>query len=111
VFLGLTRGGKLTGKTLSRHDVGRILKALARRAAIATHFSAHSLRVGMAQDLVASNLDMAAVMQAGGWRSPEMLSRYCRKISAQRGAISRYHAVRHTQVCGEGAAVPTRPRR
>jgi integrase len=97
VFQGLRRGGRLTGKVLTRHDVGRILKALASRALIETRFSAHSLRVGMAQDLVASNVETGAVMQAGGWRSPEMLSRYTRKLQAKRGAISRFYALRSSE--------------
>jgi hypothetical protein len=91
----MRKGGKLTGRGLSRHDVGRILKALASRARIATRFSAHSLRVGMAQDLVAENVETASIMQAGGWRSPEMLTRYSRKLAAKRGAISYYYARRH----------------
>jgi hypothetical protein len=77
--------------------VGRILKALACRARIETHFSAHSLRVGMAQDLVAANLEMASVMHAGGWRSPEMLTRYARKLQAKRGAIARFYSLRNAQ--------------
>jgi site-specific recombinase XerD len=95
VFVGLTKGSKLTGSPLTRRDVGRVLKALAGKARIEASFSSHSLRVGMAQDLVAENVETAAVMQAGGWRSPEMLTRYTRKLSAKRGAISRYYARRH----------------
>jgi site-specific recombinase XerD len=87
VFQGLTRGGKLTGQALKRQDVGRIIKARA-----GEDFSAHSLRVGMAQDMVSDDIASAAVLQAGGWKSEAMLVRYTRKIAAKKGAVSRYYA-------------------
>jgi site-specific recombinase XerD len=96
VFMGLTTGGRSTGLPLSRRDVGRILKSLAERAKLTSSFSAHSLRVGMAQDLVAANLDHATVMQAGGWKSTGMLARYTRKLAASRGAVARFYA-RHLE--------------
>lgn len=92
VFMGLTKGGKLTGAPLLAGDVNRIVKALADRAGLGDGFSAHSLRVGMAQDLVADDVDGASIMQAAGWRTPAMLTRYTRKLSAKRGAIAKYHA-------------------
>lgn len=39
-------------------------------------FSAHSLRVGAAQNLLCAIYDMAAIMRAGGWKSVNILSRY-----------------------------------
>jgi hypothetical protein len=45
----------------------------------------------MAQDLVAADLDIAGIMQAGGWASPTMVARYSEKITARRGAIARYY--------------------
>jgi integrase len=95
VFQGVIQGGKPTGKPLARQDVGRVLKDLARAAGISTDFSAHGLRVGMAQDLVAENVETAAILQAAGWKSPAMLARYTRKLEAKRGAIARYYARRH----------------
>jgi hypothetical protein len=67
--MGVTKGGRPTGKPLTGRDIGRIVKALGTRARLAPNFSAHSLRVGMTQDLVAANLGIGAVMLAGGWRS------------------------------------------
>jgi integrase len=89
VFVGLTRGGKVTGSPLARQDVGRIIKARAGEG-----FSAHSLRVGMAQDMVSDDIAFAAVLQAGDWKSEGMLVRYTRKIAAKKGAVSRYYAKR-----------------
>lgn len=93
VFQGLTAGGGLTGQALASRDVGRILKGLAARSGLAhaDAVSGHSLRVGMAQDLVAADLDIAAVMQAGGWASPTMVARYMAKTHASRGAVARYY--------------------
>jgi integrase len=39
-------------------------------------FSAHSTRIGSAQDLAREGADLAAIMQAGGWRDPKMAARY-----------------------------------
>lgn len=91
LFVGLTKGGKLTGNRLVTSDVSRILKKLGKRARIKTDFSSHSVRIGMAVDLVADGVNDAAVMQAAGWQSPEMLTRYTRKLSAKRGAIAQYY--------------------
>ncbi len=33
--------------------------------------------------------ELAAVMQAGGWRSPEMVARYTERLMARRGAMAR----------------------
>jgi hypothetical protein len=49
----------------------------------------------MAQDLVAENVETAAILQAAGWQSTEMLTRYTKKHEAKRGAISRYYARKH----------------
>jgi integrase len=51
--------------------------------------SGHSARVGAAQDLLALNIDMASVMQAGRWRDTRMPMRYGEKILAARGAMAR----------------------
>jgi site-specific recombinase XerD len=95
VFVGLTKGGKLTGLPLTRRDVGRVLKSLARRSGLTASFSAHSLRVGMAQDLVAEGYETAGIMQAAGWSSPAMLARYTRKLTGKRGVMAKRDAKRH----------------
>ena len=40
--------------------------------------SGHSLRVGVAQDLLIKGYDLAAIMRAGGWSDPSTVSRYLR---------------------------------
>jgi integrase len=105
VFNGLTKSGKATGRALKGEpalprplnvrEVGRILKALGERIG-KCDYSAHSLRVGMAIDLVADDAELGSIMQAGNWSTPAMLARYTRCIVAERGAIAKYHARRHS---------------
>jgi integrase len=51
--------------------------------------SGHSARVGAAQDLLALNIDLSSVMQAGRWKDTRMPMRYGEKILAGRGAMAR----------------------
>jgi hypothetical protein len=51
--------------------------------------SGHSARVGAAQDLLALNIDMASVMQAGRWKDTRMPMRYGEKVLASRGGMGR----------------------
>jgi site-specific recombinase XerD len=104
VFIGLTKGGKATGRVfkgeprrvraLNVREVGRILRALGERIG-KREYSGHSLRVGMAVDLVADNIELGAIMQAGNWNTPAMVARYTRCLSIERGAIAKYHSRRH----------------
>jgi integrase len=98
LFRSLRKGGRGTERALDAGEVSAILKALANRARLAVdrvqRVSGHSLRVGMAQDLVAAGLDLPAVMVAGRWKSPTMVASYARKLLAGRGAVAQYHAKR-----------------
>jgi hypothetical protein len=51
--------------------------------------SGHSIRVGATQDLLALNLDLASVMQAGRWKSTRMPMRYGEEVLAARGGMAR----------------------
>ena len=51
--------------------------------------SGHSIRVGATQDLLALNIDLASVMQAGRWKSTVMPMRYVEEVLAARGGIAR----------------------
>lgn len=94
VFRSITKGGRVTSRSLSTRDISRIVKARAVQARLknAEGVSGHSLRVGMAQDMTAGNIDLASIMQAGSWKSPAMVARYSAKLSAKRGAVARYYA-------------------
>jgi len=42
--------------------------------------------------MVAEGLGVAEVMQAGGWKSPDMVGRYTENQQARRGAMSKLAA-------------------
>lgn len=65
--------------------------------------SGHSVRVGATQDLLALNIDLASVMQAGRWKSTHMPMRYGENVSAARGGMARAAKV-------QGRDLPHNPR-
>jgi integrase len=54
-----------------------------------SRISGHSARVGAAQDLLALNMDLPSVMQAGRWKDTRMPMRYGEKVLATRSAMAR----------------------
>jgi integrase len=51
--------------------------------------SGHSTRVGATQDLAELDIDLAAITQAGGWKSTRMPLQYAEKIKATRSGMAR----------------------
>ena len=51
--------------------------------------SGHSTRVGATQDLAALDIDLAAITQAGGWKSTRMPLQYAENINAARSGMAR----------------------
>jgi integrase len=51
--------------------------------------SGHSIRVGATQDLLALNIDLASVMQAGRWKTNRVPMRYGEHVLAARGGMAR----------------------
>jgi integrase len=88
LFRAVLKGGKIGG-ALHACEVPRIFKELAGDAAV----SGHSARVGAAQDMVKASLGVAEVMQAGGWQSATMVSRYTKHIEARRSGAARLAAI------------------
>ena len=76
---------------LSAQQIHHRLRAAARAAGLGDEFSGHSARVGMAQDLAGSGIELPALMTAGRWSSPTMPARYTRAQLAGRGAVARYY--------------------
>jgi integrase/recombinase XerD len=85
---GITEGPLFRGLNLARVATGPLdtssIRRLVKRAAlvagvetpIATKLSGHSMRVGAAQDMLVAGFDALAIMQAGGWKSTNVLLRY-----------------------------------
>jgi integrase/recombinase XerD len=66
--------------TLETSSIRRIIKRATRRAgledSIASELSGHSMRIGAAQDMMVAGFDALAIMQAGGWKSANVVLRY-----------------------------------
>jgi hypothetical protein len=50
--------------------------------------SGHSMRVGAVQDMMASGIGILPVMQAGGWRSMNIVGRYVQEASVSQNGIA-----------------------
>ena len=90
VFRSLNRGA--LGERLDASQVPRIFKAMAERAGlpgeIVEHISGHSTRVGAAQDMVAEGIAMAAIQNAGRWKTTAMVHRYGERLVARRSGAA-----------------------
>ena len=76
---------------LSARQIGRRVQAAAKAAGLGEGYTGHSGRVGMAQDLVKSGVELPALMTAGRWKSSKMTARYTERQAADRGAVARYY--------------------
>ena len=85
----LDPGESVFGMTI-RH-IGNRVKAAAEAAGLGEGFTGHSGRVGMAQDLVRSGVELPALMTAGRWKSARMPARYTERQAAGKGAVARYY--------------------
>jgi integrase len=81
------------GGQLNPGSIAQIFKRVAQwigmPARSVAGISGHSTRVGATQDLAALDIDLAAITQAGGWKSTRMPLQYSEKINATRSAMAR----------------------
>jgi hypothetical protein len=74
-------------------SIAPIVKRVAQWIGIPARFvaevSGHSTRVGAPQDLAELDIDLAAITQAGGWKSARMPLQYVEKINAARSGMAR----------------------
>ena len=86
-------GRKRVGDRLHADIVADIFKRVGRWIGLSVEevaaISGHSIRVGATQDLLALNIDLASVMQAGRWKSTAMPMRYGEHVLATRGGMAR----------------------
>jgi integrase len=87
------RGSAGVGESLTAQNVTAVFKKVGQWIGLDRKewecLSGHSVRVGAAQDLLALNMDLPSVMQAGRWTDTRMPMRYGEKILAGRGAMAR----------------------
>jgi integrase/recombinase XerD len=55
---------------------------------IVNQLSGHSMRVGAAQDMMTRGIGLLPVMQAGGWRSMNIVGRYVQEASVSQNGIA-----------------------
>jgi integrase len=81
------------GDALHPGSIAPIFKRVAQWIGMPARFvgevSGHSTRVGAAQDLAELDIDLAAITQAGGWKSARMPLQYAEKINAARSGMAR----------------------
>jgi integrase len=81
------------GDALHPGSIAPIFKRVAQWIGMPSRFvdgvSGHSTRVGAAQDLAELDIDLAAITQAGGWKSTRMPLQYAEKINAARSGMAR----------------------
>src|ERR1700720_3981488 len=86
-------GREEIGDVLHPGSIAPIFKRVAQWIGMPARFvseiSGHSTRVGAAQDLAELDIDLAAITQAGGWKSTRMPLQYAEKINAARSGMAR----------------------
>jgi integrase len=86
-------GAEQIGGALNPGSIAPIFKRVAQWIGMPERFvaevSGHSTRVGAAQDLASLDIDLAAITQAGGWKSTRMPLQYAEKINAARSGMAR----------------------
>jgi hypothetical protein len=92
IFRRLIGRGEI-GDALHPGSIVPIFKRVAQWIGMPARFvaevSGHSTRVGAAQDLAELDIDLVAITQAGGWKSPRMPLQYPEKINAARSGMAR----------------------
>jgi integrase len=92
LFRAVLKGGHVGG-ALDGAEEPRLFKQMARAAGVpaadVARISGHSSRVGAAQDMVRHGIELPAILQAGGWRTAEMVSRYTARLDARRSGAAK----------------------
>jgi len=101
------------GGPLNAGSIAPIFKRVAQwvgmPARMVKHVSGHSTRVGATQDLAALDIDLAAITQAGGWKSTRMPLQYAEKIVASRSGMARAAAATGRDAISEQAIADIDP--
>lgn len=92
LFRSVNRGGRVGGP-LQPIEVSRAFRLMAQRAGLTpeecARISGHSTRVGSAQDMLRYGEQLPSIMQAGRWKTAEMVGRYTAKQGARQSAAVR----------------------
>jgi len=90
--------GRLADAPLVTSSIRRLVKRATGRSGIAPHtaheLSGHSMRIGAAQDMLVAGFDALAIMQAGGWKSANVVLRYIENAATRELHDRRWKAIR-----------------
>lgn len=92
LFRAVSRSGMIGAKALTDHEVARVFKRMATRIdgnIAMAGIAGHSTRIGAAHDLVEAGFDVAAIANAGGWKSLLMPNYYTRELRAKQSAMAK----------------------
>ena len=95
IFRRLESSGRAGERAITAAEVARTFKRIAGIIGLdstrpVARISAHSTRIGAAQDLTAAGAALPEIMLAGGWKSPQMPAHYARKLDVRQGAMRRW---------------------
>jgi len=95
IFRRLESNGLVGIRAITPAEVARTFKRIATFMGLdptraVARISAHSTRIGAAQDLTAAGAALPEIMIAGGWKSPQMPAHYARKLDTRQGAMRRW---------------------
>jgi integrase len=86
-------GKDQVGRSLNPGTIAPTFKRVAQWIGMPERFvnrvSGHSTSIGATQDLADLDIDLAAITQAGGWKSTRMPLQYAEKINAARSGMAR----------------------
>jgi integrase len=92
LFRAVMKGDRIGGPLIPG-DVSRLFKRMCVRAGFKPKerigISGHSTRIGSAQDMIRYGEQLPGIMQAGRWKSSEMVGRYTAKQGARHSAATR----------------------
>jgi len=106
IFRRLKSNGQIGMRPITPAEVARTFKRIATFMGLeptraVARISAHSTRIGAAQDLTAAGAALPEIMIAGGWKSPQMPAHYARKLDTRQGAMRRW--LDHARKKGDGS--------
>lgn len=90
LFASMTKHRTLRDSALQTQDVSDVMRRLGDKIGEGK-FTAHSCRVGGAQDMMSAGVEMSKAMQAGRWKNTTTFLKYVRKISAKESGMASFY--------------------
>ena len=91
-LLRSVRKGGVVGEKLDPSQIPRIYKSMARAAGlpdeIVKSLAGHSTRIGPVHDMIASGIELPAILHSGRWKTTRMVQRYGERLMAQRSGAA-----------------------